>query len=80
MVKRIRLTIDWAGACSESTWAAVLAQAIEETDASGLTKVSDVELVTDFGTTEPLTLIPDHRDPFLTPFEVRRNRRRWGLG
>ncbi len=79
-MKRIRLTIDWAGACSESTWASVLSEAIEQADTSGLTRVSDVEFVTDFGETPPLTLIPDHRDPFLTPFEVRRNRRRWGLG
>ena len=79
-MKRIRLTIEWAGACSEPQWAAILQQAIEEADASGLTRVSKVDLVTDFGTTEPLTLAPDDSDPFLTPFEVRRNRRRWGLG
>ena len=74
-MKRIRLTIEWAGACSESTWGSVLSEAIEKFDASGVTRVSDVELVTNFGDTTPLTLAPNDSDPFLTPHEVRRNRR-----
>ncbi len=79
-MKRIRLTIEWAGGCSEEIWAQILSKAIVEADASGLTRVSKVELVTNFGDTTPLTLAPDSSDPFLTPFEVRRNRRRWGNG
>ena len=58
-MKRIRLTIEWAGACSEPDWAAVLQRVIEAADTSGLTRVPEVELVTDFGTIEPLTLAPD---------------------
>ncbi len=57
-MKRIRLTIEWAGACPEEIWASVLSEVIEKLDASGLTRVSDVELVTDFGETTPLTLAP----------------------
>ena len=57
-MKRIRLTIEWAGACSEPTWASVLSEAIEKFDMSGLTRVSDVELLTDFRDTPPLTLAP----------------------
>ena len=59
-MKRIRLTIEWAGACSEECWANVLRALIEKYDGSGLTRVSDVELITDFGETTPLTL-PDSR-------------------
>ncbi len=57
-MKRIRLTIEWPGACSEETWAGELSKAIENADASGLTRVSNVELITDFGETTPLTLPP----------------------
>ena len=63
-MKRIRLTNEWAGACSEPTWASVLSEAIEKADASGLTRVSDVELVTDFGDTTPLTLAHDPSKPW----------------
>ena len=57
-MKRIRLTIEWPGACSEATWAGELQRVIENADASGLTRVTGIELVTDFGTTTPLTLAP----------------------
>ena len=77
-MKRIRLTIEWAGACPESVWAEFLRKTIEECDGSGLTRVSKTELITDFGRTTPLTLGPSSDDPFLTSFEVARNRRRWG--
>lgn len=63
-MKRIRLTIEaeWAGACGEETWANVLTEAIEAFDVSGLTKVTQVKLVTDFGTTEPITVVePDRK-------------------
>jgi hypothetical protein len=76
-MKRIRLTIEWAGACSEPAWGSVLSEAIEKFDASGLTRVSNVELVTSFGDTTPLTLAPDDSDPFLTPHEVRKYGRLW---
>lgn len=58
-MKRIRLTIEWCGACSERQWADVLKKVIEQTDRSGLTHVSNIELVTDFGDTTPLTLAED---------------------
>ena len=77
-MKRIRLTIEWAGACSEVTWGSVLSEAIEKFDISGLTRVSEVELITDFGETTPLTLAPSDADPFLTPHEVRKYRRLGG--
>lgn len=52
MTKRIRLTIEWDGACSEADWARNLSEAIEECDRSKVTKVVDVELITDHGETE----------------------------
>jgi hypothetical protein len=58
-MKRVRLTVEWDGACSERDWAEVLRKVIENSDASGLTRVSDVELITDFGDTPPLTLARD---------------------
>ena len=61
-MKRIRLTIEWAGACSEEVWAGELRKTIENADASGLTRVSDVELITDFGETTPLTLDPSRKE------------------
>jgi hypothetical protein len=73
-MKRIRLTIEWPGACPESVWADVLKETIESYDVSGLTKVTKVDLVTDFGDTPALTL-PDSNDPSLTSHEVRKNRR-----
>ena len=64
-MKKIRLTIEWSGACSEEDWADVLRKAIEQFDTSGLTRVSEIECVTDFGTTEPLTLAPKRRGRLL---------------
>ena len=50
-MKRIRLTIEWDGACSERDWACVLSSAIEGFDSSGVTRVTESELLTAFGTT-----------------------------
>ena len=62
-MKRIRLTIEWPGACSEADWAVDLHEAIENADASGLTRVSKIELITEFGETTPLTLAPSSAMP-----------------
>ena len=56
MKKRIKLTIEWDGACSEFDWAISISEAIEKHDASGVTKVVDAELLTTLGTTEPREL------------------------
>ena len=61
-MKRIRLTIEWPGACSEEVWAECLRKTIENADASGLTRVSGVELITDFGDTTPRTLDPARKE------------------
>ena len=51
MKKRIRLTIEWDGACSEHDWARVLRRGIERMDESALTRVVLVELRTNIGET-----------------------------
>ena len=65
MMKRVRLTVEWDGACSESDWAERLAcaieDAIEESDISGVTRVVKTELLTTIGTTEPRELNPDEQ-------------------
>ncbi len=57
-MKRIRLTIEWDGACDEATWARILADDIEDIDSSGVTRVTSIELLTNYGTTPALTLAP----------------------
>jgi hypothetical protein len=49
--KRIRLTVEWIGACSEETWALELKQVIERADYSRVTRVTLIEALTDEGTT-----------------------------
>ncbi len=62
-MKKIRLTIEWPGACAEDVWARELSKAIEQHDASGITKVTNIELITDFGDTPPLSLaVPTPRE------------------
>ena len=70
-MKRIRITVEWPGACSESDWGKRLRRVIEKSDYSGLTRVTGVEAITDFGTTPPLTLVlsSDHENGL--------NRRGW---
>ena len=50
-MKRIRLTIEWDGACSEKDWARQVARQIKRMDADALTRVVMVELLTDVGQT-----------------------------
>ena len=50
-MKRIRLTIEWDGACSEVDWARVLSDAVEANDRSGLTRVVHEEFLTNHGGT-----------------------------
>ena len=49
MSKRIRFTVEWDGPEGEATQAAVIADTIESDDAFGLTRVSEVEFLTDKG-------------------------------
>ena len=58
-MKKIRITVEWDGACSEFDWGDVPRDAIEQFDVSGVTRVSEVEVITHFGTTEVLTLAID---------------------
>lgn len=51
-MKRIRLTIEWDGACSEYDWAERLSELIERADYSKVTRVVNTELLTNHGTTE----------------------------
>lgn len=53
-VKRIRLTIEWVGACSEDDWIAVLIDLIEEADFSRVTRVVEADCLTHLGTTEAI--------------------------
>ena len=80
MTKRIRLTIEWDGACSEADWARNLSDAIEECDRSKVTRVVGVDLLTNYGTTEARKI--EGVEP-MTPFwrAVWRNvfRGRWGV-
>ena len=48
-VKRIRVTIEWIGSCSEETWAAVCSETIEGFHGHGL--VTGVEILTHHGPT-----------------------------
>ena len=50
-MKRLRFEVEWNGACSELVWGALVLSAIEECDASRLTRVVLVEPLTDFGMT-----------------------------
>lgn len=50
-MKRIRLTIEWDGACSEHDWARSCTEVIEKHDLSRVTKVIETELLTALGTT-----------------------------
>lgn len=52
MTKRIRLTIEWDGACSEEDWARKLTDQVEQCDYSRVTRVVDAELLTNLGTTK----------------------------
>ena len=52
--KRIRLTIEWRGACSEDRWAEILSKLIEECDHSCTTRVIKRERLTEYGTTPRL--------------------------
>lgn len=78
--KRIRLTIEWDGACSEADWARNLADMIEECDRSKITRVVDVDLLTNYGTTEKRRV---EGIPPVTPFWRaawgRVFRDRWGV-
>lgn len=49
--KRIRLTVEWIGACSEQDWAYQLSTVIEKADCSRVTRVTVAEALTDHGTT-----------------------------
>ncbi len=71
-MKRIRLTVEWDGACSEETYAAVLAEEIEDGDISGGTCVTEKELLTDYGMTFAESFYPSRIE------RVRRWLRRWG--
>lgn len=50
-VKRIRLTVEWVGRCSEGAWAGELVRVIEGCDVSDATRVIDVEELTQHGLT-----------------------------
>ena len=52
-MKVVRFTIEWGGTLSELEWADIIRKVIEETDISGLTRVTKIDLVTDFGDTTP---------------------------
>lgn len=52
MTKRIRLTIEWDGACSEMDWAREMSKVINKADRSRVSKVVRTELLTAYGTTE----------------------------
>lgn len=61
-MKRVRLTVEWAGACGEELWSSILTDLIEKYDVSGGTKVTVVEFCTRYGTTPELTVVePDPR-------------------
>lgn len=49
--KRISLTVEWVGACSESDWIYHLLKVIEKSDHSRVTRVIATEALTDYGTT-----------------------------
>jgi hypothetical protein len=49
--KRIRLTVEWDGTSSERSWARVLRDIVEESDVSRRTRVTMIELQTNYGTT-----------------------------
>ncbi len=68
-MKRIRLTVEWDGACSEYDWGAILAEEIEDVDASGTTRVVDIEHITNEGTTE---VVPDVEREVAELFNPRR--------
>jgi hypothetical protein len=51
-MKRIRMTVEWDGAASEDVWANVLREEIEDADVSGTTCVTEIEHLTNEGTTE----------------------------
>lgn len=74
-MKRIRLTVEWDGACSEYDWARILSDDIE--DDPGGSRVVEVEYLTNEGRTEAFSPVPssDDPDPFLTPHEARKNKR-----
>lgn len=50
-VKRIRLTIEWVGGCSEGLWADQLTGEIEDCDLSQTSVVVERELLTNYGQT-----------------------------
>lgn len=52
--KRIRLDVEWIGACGEANWCEVVKGAIEEADASGTSRVVRVEALTSQGETTPI--------------------------
>jgi len=56
MKKRIRLTVEWDGACSERDWAKVLREEIEGCDVSRCTRVTKIEHLTSIGWTGPIEL------------------------
>ena len=51
MTKRIRLTIEWDGACSEFDWACQVSDTVQASDRSGLTRVARIEYLTNHGST-----------------------------
>ncbi len=54
MMKSIRITIEWDGAADEAHYANVIGRAIVASDRLQLTRVSEVECLTDYGETEPV--------------------------
>jgi hypothetical protein len=53
--KRVRLTIEWVGACAESVWGRVLWELIEDADVSDATRVVRLEQLTSYGRTRRLS-------------------------
>ena len=54
-VKRIRLTIEWVGQCSEDNWIGQLWETIEDCDFSRTTRVVNAECLTHHGRTEAIS-------------------------
>lgn len=59
--KRITLTIEWQGACSEDDWAYELSKLIISHDQSRGTKIIHWEALTRHGLTEAIPDIPKHK-------------------
>ena len=77
-MKRVRLTIEWPGACSELDWIDRLVEALEEFDTSGQSRVVKAERLTCEGTTEVLP--PKPRGFWATMFDrLPRSPFPWGM-